>query len=45
MFKRVEVICSINPIQDGLFRGYSRMGRAEKPPPPSSLKYVAHILQ
>ena len=33
MFKRVEVICSINPIQDGLFRGYSRMGRAEKPPP------------
>ena len=37
-------ICSLNPIQDGLFRGCSRMrggGRKKAP----SLKSVTHILQ
>ena len=34
---------TINPIQDGLFRGYSRMGRGQKGPP--FLKSVKHILQ
>ena len=33
-----------NPIQDGLFRGCSRMGRGSKKAPPS-LKFITHILQ
>ena len=34
----------LNPIQDGLFRGCSRMGGGGKKAPPS-LKSVTHILQ
>ena len=33
-----------NPIQDGLFRGCSRMGEAKKAPQPS-LKSAARILK
>ena len=36
-------LVSINPIQDGLFQGCSRMGRGQKGPP--SLKSVTQILQ
>ena len=33
---------NLNPIQDGHFRGCSRMGEAKRPP---SLKSVTHVLQ
>ena len=35
----------VNPIQDGLFRGCSRMGRRGRQKAPPSLKSVTHILQ
>ena len=40
----MQKVMDFNPIQDGLFRGYSRMGEAFGPPPPS-LKSATHILQ
>ena len=42
-FQIWDAISTINPIQDGLFRGYSRMGRGQKGPP--FLKSVKDILQ
>ena len=39
----IEKFYHINPIQDGLFRCYSRMGGGQKGP--HSIKSVTHILQ
>ena len=43
LFFKLRRIYDINPIQDEVFRGCSRMGRDQKRPP--SLKSVRHILQ
>ena len=41
-----EKYVNLNPIQDELFQGWSRMREAKKPPPhPIPLKPVTHILK